>query len=132
MEQDASAVRSYLSEAINLVRSSDVFEVLAHIDYVARQIERAGRRHDPSGFEDEYRETLRAIRDADRVLEINTRRPLDAVILGWWYAEGGGAVSFGSDAHEGACVGGGFVEAAAMAEAAGFRPQVDPLQFWRR
>lgn len=131
-EQDATAIRGYLAEAINLVRNSDVFEVFAHIDYVTRQIERAGREHDPSEFEAEYRETLRAVRDADRVLEINTRRPLDIVVLEWWYAEGGHAVSFGSDAHEGAKVGGGFAEAAAMAEAIGFRPQVDPLDFWRR
>ena len=55
-----------------------------------------------------------------------------AVIIGWWYAEGGAAVSFGSDAHDGSSVGRGFVEAAAMAEVAGFRPQADPLDFWRR
>jgi hypothetical protein len=41
-------------------------------------------------------------------------------------------VSFGSDAHDGSSVGRGFVEAAAMAEVAGFRPQADPLDFWRR
>ena len=131
-EQDAEAIRGYLAEAIELVERSSVFEVFAHIDYLTRQIDRAGRRHDPSAFEDEYRETLRAIRSADRVLEINTRRPLDAVVIGWWYAEGGAAVSFGSDAHDGSSVGRGFVEAAAMAESAGFRPQADPLDFWRR
>jgi histidinol-phosphatase (PHP family) len=131
-EQDALAIRSYLSEAINLVRNSDVFEVFAHIDYVTRQIERVGRHHDPSEFEAEYRETLGAIRDADRVLEINTRRPLDEVILQWWHAVGGNAVSFGSDAHDGSKVGAGFAPAAGMAEAAGFRPQHDPLDFWRR
>jgi len=130
--QDAAAIRTYLAEAIELVRGSDVFEVFAHIDYLTRQIERAGRRHEPIEFEDEYRETLRAVRDADRVLEINTRRPLDVAILRWWYEEGGGAVSFGSDAHEGAKVGSGFARAAAMAEATGFRPQTDPLDFWRR
>ncbi len=132
LEQDAAAVRSYLTEAIELVGTSDVFEVFAHIDYLTRQIERAGRRHDPSAFEEEYRTTLRAIRTAGRVLEVNTRRPLDAAILTWWHEEGGAALSFGSDAHEGARVGHGFAHAAAMAEAAGFRPQNDPLDFWRR
>jgi histidinol-phosphatase (PHP family) len=131
-EHDASALRAYLAEAIDLVRSSDVFEVFAHIDYVSRQIERVGRTHDPVDFEDEYRETLRAIRGADRVLEINTRRPLDEVILRWWYDAGGAAVSFGSDAHEGAKVGHGFRSAAAMAQSIGFGPQDDPLDFWRR
>lgn len=131
-EQDAAAVRSYLAEAIRLVQQSGVFEVFAHIDYLTRQIERVGRHHDPTHFEAEYRETLRAVRDADRVLEINTRRPLDEVILRWWYQEGGSAVSFGSDAHEGSKVGAGFRSAAAMAEAVGFRPAPDPVDFWRR
>jgi histidinol-phosphatase (PHP family) len=131
-EQDADAIRAYLTEAIELVRSSDVFEVFAHIDYVTRQIESTGRRHDPADFEDEYRATLRAVRDADRVLEINTRRPLDEIIMRWWYEVGGSAVSFGSDAHEGPKVGAGFAAAAARAESVGFRPQPDPLDFWRR
>ena len=132
LEQDAAAVRSYLAAAVELVEATDVFEVFAHIDYLTRQIERAGRHHDPAVFEEEYRTTLRAIRDAGRVLEINTRRPLDAIVLTWWYEEGGAAVSFGSDAHQGSRVGHGFAAAAAMAEAAGFRPQTDPLDFWRR
>jgi len=131
-DDDADAIRDYLAEATRLVGASDVFEVFAHIDYVTRQIERAGRRHEPIEFEEEYRSTLRAIHDAGRILEINTRRPLDEVILRWWHDEGGSAVSFGSDAHEGARVGYGFVDAAAMAEAAGFRRQADPLDFWRR
>lgn len=129
---DGAAIRSYLEEAIRLVQRSDVFEVFAHIDYVTRQIERLGREHEPAAFESEYREMLRALRDADRILEINTRRPLDPEILRWWHEEGGAAVSFGSDAHEGAKVGHGFADAAAMAEAAGFRPQADPHDFWRR
>jgi histidinol-phosphatase (PHP family) len=131
-EHDASAVRDYLAEAIRLVQQSDVFEVFAHIDYVTRQIERSGRRHDPMDFEGEYRATLRAVQQADRILEINTRRPLDEVILRWWHDAGGTAVSFGSDAHEGGRVGHGFTDASAMAEAAGFRRQSDPLDFWRR
>ena len=131
-EQDADAVRDYLAEAIRLVEQSDVFEVFAHIDYVTRQIERSGRRHDPADLEAEYRETLRAVQQAGRILEINTRRPLDEMILRWWFDEGGAAVSFGSDAHDGTRVGHGFADAAAMAEAVGFRPQSDPLDFWRR
>ncbi len=131
-EHDADAIRGYLAEAIRLVEQSDVFEVFAHIDYVTRQIERLGREHDPRDFEAEYRETLRAVRDADRILEINTRRPLDQVIIDWWFEEGGAAVSFGSDAHVGSLVASGFADASAMAVAAGFRPQRDPMDFWRR
>lgn len=131
-EAEAEGMRAYLAEVISVVGGSDVFEVFTHIDYLVRQIERAGRTHDVGEFEDEYRQTLRAIADADRILEINTRRQLDPRVVGWWREEGGKAVSFGSDAHEGGKVGSGFAEAAAMAETAGFRRQADPLDFWRR
>lgn len=131
-EAEADAVRQYLGEAITMVGATDQFEVFAHIDYLVRQIEAAGRTHDPRRFEEEYRETLRALAGADRVLEINTRLKLDPLIVEWWHDVGGEAVSFGSDAHDGPKVGGGFAEAAAMAESKGFRPQADPLDFWRR
>ena len=58
--------------------------------------------------------------------------PLDATIVRWWYDEGGEAVTFGSDAHEPASVARGFTEAAALAEASGFRPTADPFEPWRR
>ena len=40
--------------------------------------------------------------------------------------------SFGSDAHEPARLARGFLEAAQVAEAAGFRADRDPFDFWRR
>ena len=131
-EAERDAVRAYLSEAISLIEADGNWGVFAHIDYLTRQIERVGRQHDPSGFEEEYRETLRALARSGRVLEINTRLQLHPLILEWWAEVGGGAVSFGSDAHEGAKVAGGFQDAMALAEAAGFRRQPDPLDFWRR
>jgi len=127
-----AAVESYLAEAIRLIETCDHFEVFAHIDYLTRQITRAGREHDPRRFEDAYRETLTSLARSGRVLEINTRLPLDPIILRWWYEVGGAAVSFGSDAHEGPKVGAGFAAAAAAAESVGFRPQHDPHDFWRR
>jgi histidinol-phosphatase (PHP family) len=57
---------------------------------------------------------------------------MDPAILRWWRAEGGGAVSFGSDAHLPAALATGFAEAAAVAEACGFRPGRDPADFWIR
>lgn len=128
---EAGAVQAYLSEAIALIEADGSWEVFAHIDYLTRQIERAGRVHDPATFEEEYRETLKALARSGRVLEINTRLKLDPLIVGWWADVGGGAVSFGSDAHEGAKVASGFRDAMALAEAAGFRRQADPLDFWR-
>jgi histidinol-phosphatase (PHP family) len=118
-EAEAAAVTEYLAEAVTMIETED-------------QIERLGRRHDPRPFEEQYRETLRALAGAERILEINTRLTLDPLIVAWWYDVGGQAVSFGSDAHSGPAVGTGFAKAAAMAEANGFRRQEDPQDFWRR
>jgi histidinol-phosphatase (PHP family) len=131
-EAEARAVRAYLAEARMMLDTDAGFEVFAHIDYVVRQIRAVGRVHDPRDFEPEYREALTALARSGRVLEINTRLPLDPVIVKWWHEGGGSAVSFGSDAHRPAAVGNGFAMAADVAEAAGFRPQDDPRAFWRR
>lgn len=131
-EAEAATVRDYLAEARRMIESSDRFEVFAHLDYLIRQIHKTGRDHDPRGFEGEYRETLTALARSGRVLEINTRIPLDPLLVRWWHEVGGPGVSFGSDAHAPAKVGHGFAEAAAVAEATGFRPQADPAAFWRR
>jgi histidinol-phosphatase (PHP family) len=116
-------LRDYLAGVVTMVESSDVFSVLAHIDYPVRSwpTDRAGP-FDPTLFEDEFRAALRATARSGRALEINTRLPLDGLILTWWRQEGGDAVSFGSDAHLPDLVGHGFREAARMAEEHGFRP----------
>jgi histidinol-phosphatase (PHP family) len=131
-EAEAASVRAYLLELTRMAQTDGSFEVVAHIDYLVRQIEQSGRAHDPRPFEGEYRAALRALAVSGRALEINSRLPLDPTLVRWWYEEGGGAVSFGSDAHTPEAVGRGFAETAAVAEAAGFRPQADPLDFWRR
>jgi len=129
---EAEAVRHYLAEAVAMIEADDHFEVFAHIDYLVRQISKAGRRHDPRAFEADYRETLGALARSGRALEINTRLPLDPLIVHWWHDVGGPAVSFGSDAHTEAKLGYGFADATAVAEAAGFRPGADRFDFWRR
>ena len=131
-EAEAASVRAYLEELTRMADSDGGFQVVAHIDYLTRQIDKAGRAHDPRPFEGEYRVAFRALARSGRVLEINSRLPLDATLVRWWYEEGGEAVSFGSDAHTSASVGRGFTEASAVAEAAGFRRQADPFDFWRR
>ena len=67
-----------------------------------------------------------------RTLEINTRVPLPAVIVRWWYEAGGEALVFGSDAHRPKAVARRFTAAASVAEAAGFHPGRHPHDFWRR
>lgn len=133
-EGDPYAVlRRYLAELRTLITTWDDFEVLAHIDYPLRYWPQAAAGpFDPAVVEDDVRETLRTLARADRVLELNTRRPLEPVVLRWWREEGGRAISFASDAHEPAALARGFREAAQVAAAAGFRGGAAPHDFWVR
>jgi histidinol-phosphatase (PHP family) len=128
----AEVVRDYLAEVVTLVRTSDAFSVLAHIDYPVRSWPSHAGPFDPSAFEDEFRHALRATAHSGRALEINTSGPLDSTILRWWHQEGGDAVTFGSDAHEPSEIARRFRDAARMAQAHGFRPRRDPYEPWAR
>jgi histidinol-phosphatase (PHP family) len=130
----AEVVRRYLAEVVRLVNGSDLFSVLAHVDYPLRYwpTGTAGPVDAPL-FEVEFRHALRATAESGRALEINTRLPsLQATLLRWWRDEGGRAVTFGSDAHEPARLALHFREAAALAEAHGFRPAAHPYEPWTR
>ena len=125
-------MRRYFAEVVAMIEGSDLFEVLAHLDYPRRYWPGAAGRYQESDFEEEYRAVLRALASSGRVLELNTASPLASVrLLRWWREEGGTALSFGSDAHLPRYVGERFREAASLAEAAGFRPGQDPFDFWR-
>ncbi|MEV4168301.1 PHP domain-containing protein [Nonomuraea sp. NPDC049709] len=129
----AEVVRDYLAEVAGLVAGSDMFSVLAHIDYPIRYWpERTAGPFDLAAFEEEFRHALRATAGSGRALEINTRLPLDPAIVRWWHEEGGDAVTFGSDAHDPSSVAHGFRKAADMAAAHGFRPGRHPYDFWGR
>lgn len=125
-------IRLYLAETLRMVESSDLFAVLAHVDYPVRRFPTHDGPFDPTRFEEEYRAVLAALARSGRALEVNTRLPLDARIVRWWHEVGGDAVTFGSDAHTPAAVGTGFAAATAMVEAQGFRPGRTPLDFWTR
>jgi len=126
-------VRDYLVEAAAMVEGFEGFQVLAHIDFPVRYWPSTGDApYDPRRLEDEHRRVLRALVDSDRVLEVNTRVPLHPQVLAWWREEGGGAITFASDAHQPDALAAGFAEAARVARAAGFRPGRDPLGFWVR
>jgi histidinol-phosphatase (PHP family) len=131
-EPAGALMRRYFAEVVAMIEGSDLFEVLAHLDYPRRYWPQAAGRFQEADFEEEYRAVLRALASSGRVLELNTASPLLSVsVLRWWRDEGGTALSFGSDAHLPGYVGGRFGEAAALAEAAGFRPGRDPFDFWR-
>lgn len=126
-------MRRYLAEVLRMIKESDVFEVLAHVDYPRRYWPYGADPYVEADYEEEFRAVLRALAGSGRALEVNTRSPMASVAqLRWWWEEGGGAVSFGSDAHLPWAVGQEFDTAVAVAEAAGFRPGRDRFDFWRR
>ena len=125
-------MRRYLAEVLRLVEGSDIFQVLAHIDFPRRMWPQAAGPYQERAFETEYRAVLHALAADDRVLEVNTKSPLlSAELLRWWREAGGRAVSFGSDAHQPWRVGDKFKLAVDVVEAAGFRAGRDRFDFWR-
>jgi histidinol-phosphatase (PHP family) len=128
----ADVIREYLAEMARLIEGSDAFSVLAHIDYPVRDWPAGAGDFDPSAFQEEFRHALRVLAGSGRALEINTEVPLGPQIARWWREEGGMAVTFGSDAHEPDVLARQFHDAAAMAEACGFRPAASPCDPWPR
>jgi histidinol-phosphatase (PHP family) len=132
-ESSATAVvRDYLADVIALIGSSTPFAVLAHVDYALRYWPASAGPMSPAMFEEEYREVLRALAGTSRVLEVNTKATVYPEIVRWWYAHGGDAVVFGSDAHDPDRLAREFPTAAAMVEACGFLPGRSPDDYWRR
>jgi histidinol-phosphatase (PHP family) len=130
--QPEEFVRWYLGEVARLAEEFDGFEVLAHIDFPVRYWPGGPAAFRPEPLEKPFRAALAALAASGRILEINTRVPLAPQIVDWWRHEGGQAVTFGSDAHDPDSVARGFREAAAMAEAYGFRPGRSPYDPWPR
>jgi len=131
-ETAETVVRDYLAEIVRMIEGFDGFEVLAHIDYPLRYWPHEQRPFDPFAFEDEFRDALGALARSGRLLELNTKLPMQPQIVRWWHDAGGEGLSFGSDAHEPGNLARGFRDAMAVAEAAGFRGGHDPLDFWHR
>ena len=129
----AEVIRAYLGEVVRLIEGSDVFEVLAHLDYPRRYLPAGSAPYREQDYEPEYRAVLNALAASGRVLEINTQSPLASVeLLGWWRDQGGRAVSFGSDAHVPWRVGEHFELAMDVVEAAGFGPGRTAFDYWTR
>jgi histidinol-phosphatase (PHP family) len=126
------AMRQYFAEVVRLIEGSDLFAVLAHLDFARRSWPVAAGPYEEKAFEAEYRAVLRALAASGRTLELNTKSPLAEVeLLRWWREAGGTTLSFGSDAHQPWRVGDKFRAAVAIADAAGFAPGRDPFDFWR-
>jgi histidinol-phosphatase (PHP family) len=131
--EPAGTMRRYLGELVDMIESSDVFQVLAHCDFPRRYWPGGTQRYVEKDYEEEYRAVFRALASSGRALEVNTSSPLASVDqVRWFFEEGGDAVSFGSDAHQPFRVGDQFRLAVDVVEAAGFRPGRDRFDFWRR
>ena len=125
-------MRLYFAEVVRLIEGSDLFEVLAHLDFPRRMWPAGAGAYDDAAFEPEYRAVLSALAASGRVLEVNTKSPMASVeLVRWWREAGGRAVSFGSDAHQPWRVGDKFKTAVDVVEAAGFRAGRDRFDFWR-
>ncbi|WP_432826620.1 histidinol-phosphatase HisJ family protein [Dactylosporangium sp. CA-092794] len=124
-------LRDYFAEAIRMIEGFDGFSTLTHLDYPVRYLP-AGYEFRIADFEDEVRQVLAALAGTERALEVNTRRTLEPSLLRWWREAGGRAISFGSDAHRPDLVASNFAAAAALADAAGFRPGRHPYDHWLR
>ena len=125
-------MRLYFAEVVRLIEGSDLFEVLAHLDFPRRMWPAGAAPYDENAFEPEYRAVLSALAASGRVLEVNTKSPMASVgLVRWWREAGGRAVSFGSDAHQPWRVGAKFKTAVDVVEAAGFRAGRDRFDFWR-
>ncbi|UOY00404.1 PHP domain-containing protein [Blastococcus sp. PRF04-17] len=126
-------MRRYLAEVVRMIETSDVFQVLAHVDFPRRYWPGGTHRYVEKDYEEEYRAVFRALASSGRALEVNTSSPLASVDqVRWFHDEGGEAVSFGSDAHSPGNVGQRFDLAVDVVEAAGFRRGRDRFDFWRR
>ena len=123
-------VRGYLVEIATMIEQTQVFEVLAHVDYPLRHWPAAAGPFDVGAFEVELRHVLRTLAASDRVLEVNTKGPMLPEVVRWWREEGGRVVTFGSDAHEPSLLGRRFAEAVDLVEAHGFRAGRHPYDRW--
>src|SRR3712207_9164802 len=105
-----------------MIESSEVFQVLAHVDFPRRYWPGGSHRYEEKHYEEEYRAAFRALAGSGRALEIKTSSPLAAADqVRWFREEGGEAGSFGSDAHAPTAVGEEVDLAVAVAGAAGVR-----------
>lgn len=128
----ADVMWAYLDEVPRMVAGSDSFAVFTHIDYAVRAWPSATEGpFDPRVFEEGFRAAMRSIASSGRALELNTRR-LWSWVPQWWAEEGGRAVTFGSDSHDGLTLASGFPEATVMAEHFGFRPGSRAEDPWTR
>lgn len=82
---DDDVMSYYFAELLQLIERSDLFEVLAHLDFPRRYWPKGAHLYREEDFEEEYRTVLSALAGTGRVLEVNTKSPLASVdLIRWW------------------------------------------------
>ncbi len=118
---------TYLEEECELLDLGG-FDVLTHLTYPLRYMNRIGRRFDMTYDHDHVKTVLKKVIDKDVILEVNSSgyrqgvgSPLpDMRIIKMYKELGGKLISIGSDAHKAADIGSDFDKTAELLKECGF------------
>lgn len=123
-EACARTLEDYFGQMEELVSAPDCFDVLGHVIYPLRYMNRDGQNPSLAPYEDRIRAILRRTAEQGRGMEINTYRGRTIgewkPILDWFRECGGEIVTTGSDAHQTDQLA-GHRDACALLDACGFR-----------
>ncbi|MCF0146359.1 MAG: histidinol-phosphatase HisJ family protein [Eubacterium sp.] len=125
---DEEMYRQYFEDLLCMIRDSDAFQTVGHLDYIARYGYDGGKGCTYAAYRELLDAILEEIIRRGLILEINTagfRKPSarpnpSAEILEIYRKMGGDRVILGSDAHDAAGVGGFFDRAGEMLRQIGF------------
>lgn len=116
----------YFQTMAGEVRAFDAFDVLGHIDYIARYATYENPEIEYGVYHDDIDAVLRAVIETGRVLELNTRRLGErralkelVPVYARYHELGGRYVTLGSDAHTPDAIGANFARARELAEQMG-------------
>ena len=123
-EKCARTLDDYFGQMEALVSELDCYDVLGHIIYPIRYMNRDGQNPSLAPYEERIRAILRRAAEQGRGMEVNTYRGRTIEeyrpLLNWFGECGGEVVTVGSDAHQTEQLA-GHREAYALLEACGFR-----------
>lgn len=123
-EKCARTLEDYFGQMEELVSAPDCYDVLGHIIYPIRYMNRDGQNPSLAPYEECIRAILRRAAEQGRGMEVNTYRGRTIEeyrpLLNWFKECGGEVVTVGSDAHQTEQLA-GHREAYALLEDCGFR-----------
>ncbi|MCI8537292.1 MAG: PHP domain-containing protein [Oscillospiraceae bacterium] len=103
-EKCARTMEDYFGQMAELVSAPDCFDVLGHVIYPIRYMNRDGQNPSLAPYEEQIRDIFRRAAGQGRGMEINTYRGRTIEewkpVLTWFRESGGEIVTIGSDAHQ--------------------------------